>query len=129
MIGYVINYKDIEKRKTMSSGLLVTHPMTKRIVALGKSSLSGLLAKHFTDGVSVFAVGKLNISATRQSEPFDPESFEKVASIWFSKADLLFRRIDLQTPLTSFVPVALDLSAAYNGEPFEKIQIVSGVTK
>lgn len=121
MIGYVVNYLDAAKRAKSPSGLLVTHPLTRQVIAVGVSPLSDLLVRRFADGFSLVEVGTFNEKRTLVAKPRDIESFEQVAPIWFRRARMTFVKIEIQAPLSGSVPVAQDLRAQYTGEPFEKI--------
>lgn len=127
MLGFVINYKDMNKRQNMPSGLLVTHEMTCQVIALGASSLSTLLLDLFTKEFEFPVYTKFLEKRMTISGAYDLGSFETLAPLWFDRAKMLFSRIVVQAPLSSFIPVAADLSAAYNKPAFEKIQIIAGV--
>jgi hypothetical protein len=112
----------------MPSGLLVTHEMTRQVIALGASPLSSLLVSLFTKDFEMPVYEKF-YPKMRKSKAYDLKSFEELAPLWFEKAKLKFVKIIVHPPLSSFIPVAADLSVAYNKVPFEKIQIVAGVAR
>lgn len=123
MIGYILNYYDEAKRRAMPSGLLVTHPSTLQIIAVGKSPLTDLLVKVFKDGISYPALTKFYEKYTAKSLPRDLKSFETVGATWFQDTGLNMVKINIRPPLRESVPIAFDLSACYDDEPFEHIVI------
>lgn len=121
MIGYVLNYYDDAKRSVMPSGLLVTHPSTLQIIAVGQSSLTDLLIKIFNVGVEYPALNNFYEKYTAKCLPKDIKSLDTIGKNWFHKISLNMIKINIRPPLHLTVPIAFDLRDCYDVEPYEHI--------
>jgi len=122
LIGFLVNYEDPEQRKTMPSGLLVTHENSPVIIGLGESPLSNLLYNLFLSGVEYPIFDKHQNITTAKLKPKDLKTFRSVGSAYLKQARLKLVEVRIDPPLCGELKITAGLQITA-GEPFEIVKI------
>ena len=124
MIVVIANSSNPDIRKTLYSGVVLFHPITKQLIACGKNAMSERILSDYEIGFRFQFQDKLNLIQTVEVYKKSLDSFIKHLPAYYAYASVNVVVQQWETDLTDkFLHLNMDLTIS--GSPaFERVDLV-----